>query len=254
MRTLVVGDIHGGLKGLIQLLKRAKLEDNDLLIFVGDYVDGWGESAGVIQYLMELSKMNTCVFIKGNHDVWCESWLRNNKADKIWLEHGGKMTIESYFGFSHEEKSSHLKFFQQMKLYYLDAQNRLFVHAGFTSIEGVEGERFDSTFYFDRTLWEMALNTDKHMDENSPLYPKLLKHYKEIYIGHTPTLNYNSDEPMHAINIWNVDTGAAFYGKLSAVDIDSKQVFQSETLMELYPDEKGRNQRSLNEILGKQNF
>jgi serine/threonine protein phosphatase 1 len=55
---------------------------------------------------------------------------------------------------------------------------------------------------------------------------------------------------MNAINIWNVDTGAAFYGKLSAIDIDTKQIFQSEKFMKLYPDEKGRNERSLNEILG----
>ncbi len=251
MRTLVIGDIHGGLKALKQLMDRAKIREEDRLIFVGDYVDGWSESAGVIQYLIELSRSQTCVFIKGNHDVWCETWLRTNKAEKVWLEHGGKSTIESYSRCSEEEKKRHIIFFEQMKLYHLDDQNRLFIHAGFTSMHGVEKEAFESTFYFDRTLWEMALTMDKHIDENSELYPKRLKHYFEIYIGHTPTINFNSEKPMLAVNIWNVDTGAAFYGKLSAIDIDSKEVFQSETLMELYPNEKGRNERSLNQILGK---
>ena len=69
MRTLVIGDIHGGLKGLIQIIKRAKVSSDDALIFLGDYVDGWSESAQVIQYLIDLSKTNKCVFIKGNHDV-----------------------------------------------------------------------------------------------------------------------------------------------------------------------------------------
>lgn len=251
MRTLVIGDIHGGLKGLIQLLKRVNLEDEDRLIFVGDYVDGWSESAGVIQYLIELSDIHKCVFIKGNHDVWCEKWLRSNRAEKIWLEHGGKATKDSYSRFSAEKKRIHLKFFEHMKLYYLDDHNRLFIHAGFTSMHGVEQETYESAFYFDRTLWEMALTMDKRIGINSDLYPKRLKHYKEIFIGHTPTLNYNSEAPMQAVNVWNVDTGAAFYGKLSAVDIDSKQVFQSDIFMELYPDEKGRNERSLNDILRK---
>lgn len=251
MRTLAIGDIHGGLKGLKQLLDRAELIETDQLVFLGDYVDGWSESAQVIQFLMELSKTNACVFIKGNHDAWCETWLRTKKAEKVWLEHGGKGTMESYSNFSKEEKRNHLEFFEDMTLHHLDAKNRLYIHAGFTSMHGIAQETNESTFYYDRTLWEMALTMDQRIDENSVLYPKRLAHYQEIYIGHTPTLNFNSEEPMNAINVWNVDTGAAFYGKLSAVDIHSKQVFQSDVLMELYPNEKGRNERSLNDILGK---
>lgn len=253
MRTLVIGDIHGGLKGLKQLLDQIQVEEDDRLIFLGDYVDGWSESAQVVRYLMVLAQLKDCVFIKGNHDAWCETWLRTDKPDRIWLDHGGKGTMESYKGFSKEEKNVHLKFFEQMKLYHLDEQNRLFVHAGFTSKHGVEDEKDVRNFYFDRTLWEMALDLGKEIDKNSEMFPKRLTHYDEIYIGHTPTLNFNSDAPMHAINIWNVDTGAAFYGKLSAMDIDTKAIFQSEALMELYPNETGRNQRSLNQILGKRN-
>lgn len=251
MRTIAIGDIHGGLKGLKQLLARIDLKEDDRLIFLGDYVDGWSESAQVIQYLMEFSKRQECIFIKGNHDVWCENWLRSDEAETVWLNHGGEGTIESYSNFSSEDKRAHLKFLKPMKLYHLDDKNRLFLHAGFTSMHGVEKETFESTFYFDRTLWEMALTMDKRIDKNSELYPKRLAHYDEIYIGHTPTLNFNSTEPMHAINVWNVDTGAAFFGKLSAIDLESKQVFQSETLMELYPNERGRNERSLDEILRK---
>ena len=46
---------------------------------------------------------------------------------------------------------------------------------------------------------------------------------------------------MNVLNVWNIDTGAAFTGKLSAVDIATKQVFQSDTLTYLYPNEFGRN-------------
>lgn len=251
MRTLVVGDIHGGLKGLKQLVERIDLKSEDQLIFVGDYVDGWSESAKVIQYLMDLSATQSCIFIKGNHDVWCEHWLKTDTPDKIWLDHGGKGTIESYSQFSEEEKKKHLAFFEQMALFHIDAQNRLFIHAGFTSMHGVENEAYETTYYFDRTLWEMALTMNKNLHVNSKKYPQRLKLYKTIFIGHTPTINFNSVEPMQANTVWNVDTGAAFFGKLSALDIDSQEVFQSDILMELYPDEKGRNERSLHQILGR---
>lgn len=46
---------------------------------------------------------------------------------------------------------------------------------------------------------------------------------------------------MHACNMWNMDTGAAFTGHLSAMNIDTKEVLQSDEVPLLYPDEKGRN-------------
>jgi len=46
---------------------------------------------------------------------------------------------------------------------------------------------------------------------------------------------------MNGCNVWNVDTGAAFYGKLTAMDIDTKKFWQSDPVQQLYPNEKGRN-------------
>jgi serine/threonine protein phosphatase 1 len=241
MRTFAVGDIHGGLKALIQLIESVEVTPKDRFIFLGDYVDGWSESAQVIQYLIELSKINDCVFIKGNHDVWCEQWLATGIENRVWFNHGGKESIASYKSFTKEQKKEHLDFFKAMPLYHIDDEKRLFVHAGFTSMHGVEKEYDQVNFYFDRTLWEMALTMDKRIDENSEIYPKRLKHYAEIYIGHTPTINYFKMHPMNAINVWNVDTGAAFTGRLSAIDIETKDIFQSDILRNLYPNELGRN-------------
>lgn len=241
MRTLVIGDIHGGLKALTQLLERAKVTESDTLIFVGDYVDGWSESSYTIRFLIDLSKKNNCIFIKGNHDLWCENWLREGTTFDTWLYHGGKETIESYINISEKEKQKHLEFLEQMKLYFIDDKNRLFVHAGFVSMHGPEKEYSETNLYYDRTLWEMALAIDKKLDEESILFPKRLKLFNEIYIGHTPTINFGSYEPMNAQNVWNVDTGACFYGKLSCIDIETKEVFQSEAVQSLYPNEKGRN-------------
>lgn len=241
MRTLAVGDIHGGLRGLVQVLERANVTSGDNLIFLGDYVDGWSESAHVIQYLIQLSKTNACIFVKGNHDVWCEQWLATGIENRVWLNHGGLETIESYREFSREQKQNHLTFFKTMPLYHIDSENRLFIHAGFTSMHGVEQEYDKVSFYYDRTLWEMALTMDRRITMESELYPNRLKHYNEIYIGHTPTINYKNSKPMNAINVWNVDTGAAFTGKLSVIDVETKEVFQSNSLPILYPNELGRN-------------
>jgi serine/threonine protein phosphatase 1 len=240
-RTLVIGDIHGGLKAIHQLFEKANVTHEDKLIFLGDYVDGWSESAGVIDYMIQLEETNKCIFIKGNHDVWCEGWLRNGEADKTWLLHGGVPTVNSYAVANTAKKMEHLIFLERMPYYFIDEVNRLFIHAGFTSMHGPQKEFHNSNFSWDRTLWEMAITMDKRIKKDSVLFPKRLKLFNEIYIGHTPTLYYNVDKPMQGCNVWNLDTGAAFYGKLSMMDIDGKKIWQSEPVHSLYPGETGRN-------------
>ena len=135
-RTLAIGDIHGGFIALKQVLERANVTENDKLIFLGDYVDGWSESSQIIQFLIELSKKQECIFIKGNHDAWTKDWLSFGNAPDIWLFNGGQSTVDSYYEYSLEELEAHLEFFQRMKNYYIDEDNRLFIHAGYSSMHG----------------------------------------------------------------------------------------------------------------------
>jgi serine/threonine protein phosphatase 1 len=46
---------------------------------------------------------------------------------------------------------------------------------------------------------------------------------------------------MQGCNVWNIDTGAAFTGKLTIMDIDTRQFWQSDPVKNLYPGETGRN-------------
>lgn len=240
-RTFVIGDIHGALKALEQLMTQVGPQPGDRFIFVGDYVDGWSQSAQVITYLIGFEKTYPCIFLKGNHDAWCQTWLAGGEADPVWLFHGGQATVESYAGLTREEKETHLRFFSRLQNYYIDEKNRLYIHAGFASMHGPEKERYTTNFMWDRTLWEMALSMDKKLAVDSPLYPKRLKLFHEIYIGHTPTINYGITVPMRGCNVWNVDTGAAFYGKLTAMEVNTKEVIQTVPVQQLYPAEKGRN-------------
>jgi serine/threonine protein phosphatase 1 len=240
-RTLVIGDIHGALKALIQVFERASVSNTDRLIFLGDYVDGWSESAQVMEYVMLLAERQPCIFIKGNHDTWCEEWLRTGIPDGKWLFHGGQETVESYRSFDATARKRHLNFLEQMKYYEVDEHNRLFIHAGFTSMHGPQQEFYSSNFGWDRTLWEMALTMDNRIKKDSLLFPKRLKLFHEIYIGHTPTLYYNIAIPMQGCNVWNIDTGAAFKGKLTVMDVDTKNFWQSDVVTSLYPGQTGRN-------------
>lgn len=240
-RTIVIGDIHGADRALEQVLEKVGPTENDTLIFLGDYVDGWSQSKQVIDRLIDLEGKHSCIFIKGNHDAWCETWLESGTALDKWLFHGGALTVESYAGITAEEKAKHLEFFQRMRNFHVDEHNNLFIHAGFSSMHGPEQEVYSSNYTWDRTLWEMALAMDEQLDKDSKRYPKRLKLFREIFIGHTPTTNYGVPVPMQAANLWNVDTGAAFSGKITMLDTDTKEFWQSDVVQTLYPGEKGRN-------------
>ena len=53
-RTLVVGDIHSGLQALKQVLEKAAITEDDTIIFLGDYIDGWSEAVETVNYLIQL--------------------------------------------------------------------------------------------------------------------------------------------------------------------------------------------------------
>ena len=236
-----IGDIHGGLKALKQLLERLNLKAEDQLIFMGDYVDGWSESAETVFNLMELSKRQKCTFIKGNHDELCYEWLKTGKHTDEWVMHGGQATIKSYAKFTRKEIELQLAFFENLENYKILNQEKLFLHAGFTNLHGPHKEYFSKMLYWDRSLWEMALAINPQLSKDDVLYPKRLLLFNEIYVGHTPVTRIGKTKPVNAACVWNVDTGAAFKGPLTAINIATKEIVQSDPVWTLYPNEKGRN-------------
>lgn len=239
-RTLAFGDIHGGYLALQQVMDRAKVSEDDRLIFLGDYVDGWSQSPEVLDFLMELSQKQTCIFLRGNHDDLLYDWM-HGKENKLWFLHGGESTMRAYSQLNLEHKKRHIEFLGNLHNYFVDEENRLFVHAGFTNMHGIQHEYFPNMAFWDRTLWETATSLNPNLDSNDPAYPKRLRLYHEIFIGHTPVTRINQTVPTQRANVWNLDTGAAFRGCLSCLDVDSKQYWQSDNLPLLYPDETGRN-------------
>jgi serine/threonine protein phosphatase 1 len=264
-RTLVIGDIHGGLKSLKQALDRSGYSpDKDKLIFLGDYVDGWSETAELIEYLISIQKISKFppVFIMGNHDAWCKDWLMMGQCPLIWQQQGGQATIDSYIRTGYLVSEEHRKFFKDLVMYYIDEENRGFVHGGFISKNGLGHEHYQSDYYWDRDLWNLALLQHNNYHEGSKeaiTKARRFEKHKEVFIGHTTTGNwlikphlpeYQYPEqakqgrittPMNRCNVWNLDTGGGYEGKLTIMDVESKEFWQSDFVNTLYADERGRN-------------
>lgn len=249
MRTLVIGDIHGGFKALSQCLERSGFDyENDTLIPLGDITDGYPE---VWECVEELLKIKHLIPIKGNHDDWFMEFINTDFHPYYWT-YGGKGTLISYlehsgqkgryfatgsgFKTSLESKDipqTHKDFFNNQLLYHIDKKRRCFVHAGFNRHIPFFDQRKED-YYWDRQLWLDALEHKATIVGNEKF--RIATKFKEIYIGHSPTTRWGTSKPMKTYNIINMDTGAGHSGKLTIMDVDSKFFWQSDSLSELYPE------------------
>ena len=249
-RTFVMGDIHGGYKALLQCLERSNFDyNNDTLIQLGDVADGWSE---VYECVEELLKIKNLIAIRGNHDDWFREWIKTGQHPCSWNQ-GGYGTLSSYceqynkllWGADRQGyittltdldvSPTHVNFFlSKQQPYYVDTQNRLFVHGGFNRhfpIDDVVYNREDILMW-DRDLWYAALSYGKIEKDDMLVRPPFKTHNKfnEIFIGHTSTENWKTDKPMISANIWNLDTGGGFKGKLTIMDVETKEYWQSDNL------------------------
>jgi serine/threonine protein phosphatase 1 len=258
-RVFVVGDIHGNAKALKQVIERSEIDkEKDTLISLGDIVDGYNHTYECVEELLTFKNL---IGIRGNHDEWFKCWLSEGKHPDRWRQ-GGFATAFSYLKEIGKENlidrststylhallpsdipHSHAIFFDSQRNYYIDDKKRLFIHGGFNRHFPLS-EQEQYVYYWDRDLFLEALSY-KAMTRNKfgdkELKFKLKDDFSEIYVGHTTTLNWGTTEPINAAMIWNMDTGGGEReGRVTIMDIDTKQYWQSDLGKELYPDERGR--------------
>ena len=64
-RILAIGDVHGCLASLKQLVDWVKPKKGDTVVMLGDYVDRGPNSKGVVEYLLGWKLESDLVLIKG---------------------------------------------------------------------------------------------------------------------------------------------------------------------------------------------
>lgn len=240
MKKFVIGDIHGSNKALLQVLERSGFDkESDLLISLGDIADGWSEVPECVDTLLSIKNL---IAIRGNHDVWCYDWFEYGRTPIIWTQQGGKATLDAYVRTGKMTEDSHKEFWKNQIDWYIDDENRLFIHGGWDYVEGfpqgaklpVNAGSIAKECHWDRSVLSGARSA--FGDKNRPGKFKALEQFKEIYIGHTAM----NGEPKQFGNLWNLDTGAGWNGQLTIMDIDTKEFWQSDNVKELHPDQLGR--------------
>ena len=236
MNIYAIGDIHGSLSELTSLHKKILTNDKfkvkeDLLIYLGDYIDRGLKSKQVIDQIIKLkNKQIKTIHLMGNHEELMIDFLFNKKNNiKNWLNFGADQTFKSYDieivefikdGFEDniidrlrdvllkKIGSDHIDFFNNLELTY-STEKYLFVHAGIDPNKNIT-EQTKKDY-----LWSRS----------SDFFHKDFKTEKTIIHGHTPEQNIVN----HPYRV-NIDTGCYFSGKLSCVclsDLNDSRSFIS---------------------------
>ena len=121
---------------------------------------------------------------------------------------------------------AHVDFLKNGQLW-IEREEQIFVHGGFNPDISLSSHSAQALVW-DRRLLDMAWKMQS-MDNKCRF-----GRYKDIFVGHTTSELYNTLKPIHACNVWDIDTGAGWSGKLTIMDVDTKEYWQSDLTPVLY--------------------
>jgi len=206
-RLIAVGDIHGELDHLLEVMESVKPTDSDFIVFLGDYVDRGPKIVETLEYLMDFQKrFPSTVFLRGNHEAMLlDGWkfiLDGDPRAQLWITHnGGKETVEQInatgLGFG---RYVHWVYHNTeiCKVVETEAKTYYFSHAGWDIYRGLkeQAEEPDETIL----LWSR-----RHLEGSAHAMKKNWIPDGIAVFGHTPML-----KPF--VSKWGIglDTGAVF--------------------------------------------
>lgn len=220
---IVIGDVHGEFDSLMKLLDILPQTDN--LCFVGDLIDRGPKSKDVVDFVFKND--HSCVM--GNHED-----LATGNDWSTWAINGALQTLKSYS----PEKSDYDVFREHEHFDWLcnlplfcewtrdDGQKFIISHS--FAYNGME-TMTDEILWAREPLY-VALSKDFNEDDdeivNKPLSPFFDEKFDDGFInvfGHTPLKNTSH---RHILNRhWLIDGGCTYGGKLTAIDLQTEEIY-----------------------------
>lgn len=174
----IVGDVHGSREVLEQLLTDLELDDDDLVVFVGDLVRKGPDSPGVIDLVREDPRL---VSVRGNNE---QKIVRDDKSPD-WLRNGDR------------------EYFEALPVA-ISFDDVLVVHGGIDPERPLE----------DHTAEELLTMRSPHGDGyNGPFWYDDYDGPYRVFFGHTV-----HDQPVDRKHAVGLDTGCVYGGTLTAYD------------------------------------
>ena len=179
-RVLAIGDIHGEFEKFMSMYEKIRATENDLIIFLGDYIDRGKDNMKMMKWIIDENKKDNIIALRGNHEQMMLDFFDNN--DYNWLCNGGDVTIKELKQWITAEKNALNKVFEfldSLKYYHkmeINGENYIFCHAGIRP-----GVPFDKQLIRD-LLW---IREEFFVTYDEPT---------KIVAGHTPVMYLKTND------------------------------------------------------------
>lgn len=201
MLTYAIGDVHGRLDLLIELLGRIEADAGGMaarLVFLGDYIDRGPDSAGVIARVRELqaASPDQVVCLKGNHEDLLLKALHDPALFENWLMNGADATLDSFgVGRTADLPRAVTDWIETCPTSFEDARH-VYVHAGLHPARERTRQRDHDRLWIRDAFLEGEHDFGKY-----------------VVHGHTPQRSGWPDLRRFRVNL---DTAAVYGGRLTA--------------------------------------
>jgi len=209
-RTIAIGDIHGYLAALDALLDAIEPRPDDTIIPLGDFIDRGPDSRGVIDRLIALSRQCRLVPIFGNHDEMLLDICRGREdLYGDWLLFGGYATVASYGGSVPEGvPAEHIEFIESCRNVF-ETESHFFLHGNYEADVPLDKQQGDVLRWVSLRYHEPGPHVSG----------------KKAVVGHT---SQKDGEILDLGHLVCIDTWIYGDGWLTALDVDSGQVWQTD--------------------------
>lgn len=232
MFTGIVGDVHGTLDELIELLDRLKQKNVTRFVSVGDILDKGEQPAACVRLLRKFSKKHDFTLVLGNHEH-THARYRRHIANQTGFERKMKNLVELK-STTDKLSSKDIVWLGKAQPYCqlsFPARDVLVVHGGIPpsfdrlpDFEELDTMSSKKRKFFDQMLRVRHVNAKGSMvmlgkeTKDDPYWAEVYDgRFGHVYFGHQPYMQSVPEEFPHATGL---DLGCVFGGNLCAAVLD----------------------------------
>ena len=219
-RTIFIGDVHGCITELKEMIHTLRPEDSDRIVLLGDMINRGPDSAAVVKYV---------------HDSGYECLLGNHEAE--YLMYFEK--IEKYKKLHDEIGSRRHEWISKLPLY-IEEEDFLAVHAGL--VPGEHPSRSKKDILLNIRTWDSKGEDIKNPD--NPAWYDFYEDTKPVFYGHWARQELNIRH-----NTIGLDSGCVYGRALSSCVLHTREIVQIKTKKVYYIPPSLRQQQKQNILI-----